>query len=225
MQKQLRTICVVVGIVMLLVTACCHKQPQSPTQYKGIDVSEYQGNINFTNVKKAGIEVVYIRAGEGSGYKDRMFETNYANAKQAGLKIGFYHFVTATTTEEAVQQATFFADLVKGTSPDCMLAMDFEVFGSLNNQQINAIALIFMQTLENTSGLKALVYSDLYNVQSRFDASLAVYPLWVADWNVPLPGNLGHWQDWVGFQYSDIGRVTGISVKVDLDIFTDALFL
>ncbi|MCL2434464.1 MAG: LysM peptidoglycan-binding domain-containing protein, partial [Clostridia bacterium] len=158
-------------------------------------------------------------------YTDSTFETNYKNAKAAGLKVGFYHYVTATTTAQAQQQATFFASLISGKSPDCMPAMDFESFGSLSKQAVNDIALAFMQTLEEKSGLKAIIYSDSSNAQSVFGSGLSGYPLWVAEWYVSAPGSLGAWKSWAGFQYSDKGSVPGISGAVDMDTFTDAVFL
>ena len=69
--------------------------------YRGIDVSEWQGNINFEGVKNSGIEVVYIRASEGFNYTDTYYFKNYNGAKQYGLKVGFYHYVTARNTRRS----------------------------------------------------------------------------------------------------------------------------
>ena len=108
--------------------------------YHGIDVSQWQGNIDFDAVSESGIEIVYIRAGQGSGYTDPYFRSNYEGAKAAGLKIGFYHYVTAQNTAQAVQQADFFYSLIKDKTIDCRPAMDFESFPGLDNREINAIA-------------------------------------------------------------------------------------
>ena len=86
--------------------------PSSSTIYQGIDVSSYQGNINFASVKNAGIDVVYIKSSEGQSYIDPYFEQNYQNAKANGLKVGFYHYVTARTVEQARTQANFFARVI-----------------------------------------------------------------------------------------------------------------
>lgn len=86
--------------------------PSSNQIYQGIDVSNWQGNINFSAVRNSGIEVVYIKSSEGQSYIDPYFETNYNNAKANGLRVGFYHYVTATNTEEAQAQADFFARVV-----------------------------------------------------------------------------------------------------------------
>lgn len=99
--------------------------------FSGIDVSVYQGDIDFEQVKNSGIEVVYIRAGYGFSVTDPKFEENYTNATKAGLKCGAYYFVTARNTEQAYLQATRFAELISGKTFAARPAMDFEEFGSL----------------------------------------------------------------------------------------------
>lgn len=69
--------------------------PSSNIIYQGIDVSRWQGNINFSLVKKSGISIVYIKSSEGRSYIDPYFEKNYSESKANGLKVGFYHYVTA----------------------------------------------------------------------------------------------------------------------------------
>ena len=86
--------------------------PSDNTIYQGIDVSGYQRNIDFKKVKEDGIDIVYIKASEGSNYIDSHFERNYEQAKKYGLKIGFYHYVTARTEAEARRQAQFFVSVI-----------------------------------------------------------------------------------------------------------------
>ena len=70
--------------------------PSTEPRYQGIDVSDWQGYIDYRQVRESGIEVVYIKASQGSNIKDPYFDINYENAKANGLKVGFYHFLTAT---------------------------------------------------------------------------------------------------------------------------------
>ncbi len=83
--------------------------PSSETIYEGIDVSGYQGNIDFEKVKNDGIEIVYMKSSEGQDYIDSKFEQNYKRAREAGLKIGFYHYVDARSVSQAEKEAQFFA--------------------------------------------------------------------------------------------------------------------
>lgn len=107
--------------------------PIEEPNYAGIDVSNWQGYIDYEQVKKSGIEVVYMKASQGTTFKDPYFETNYTNAKANGLKVGFYHFLTATTVEQANEEARFFASVIVGKDPDCKLAMDYEQFNGVRN--------------------------------------------------------------------------------------------
>jgi len=199
----------------------------NPTSYalEGIDVSEFQGNIDFKQVKDYGIEVVYIRSSASHSYVDAKFERNYREAKANDLKIGFYHYVTARTVEEAREQARFFASVIAGKEADCLLAMDFEVFTGIRKEEVNAISHAFLETLEELTNKKTIVYSDAYNASRVFDRTISEkYPLWIAEYGVERP-EISHWETWTGWQYTDKGRIPGIRGNVDRDIYKDEIFL
>lgn len=199
--------------------------PSDNTIYQGIDVSGYQRNIDFKKVKEGGIDIVYIKASEGSNYIDSHFERNYEQAKKYGLKIGFYHYVTARTEEEARKQAQFFVSVISGKVVDCKLAMDFETFGSLNKEEINRLGLIFLQTVEQLSGKETILYSNAYTANTIWKGKITNYPLWVAQYGVNRPQNNGTWNSWAGWQYTDMGEVDGISTYVDRNQFTKEVLL
>ena len=199
--------------------------PSGGRQYRGIDISEFQGEIDFEEVRRSGIEAVYIRVGAGE-YTDEYFAENYELAKAAGLKIGFYHYVTARSVDEGRRQARFFASLAAGREPDMRLAMDFEYFGSLSVSQINAISEAYLDELTALTKREAVIYSDLSNARNIFSRALAEkYPLWAAQYGADEPSANGKWREWVGFQYTDEGRVGGIYGNVDRNIFTEGIFL
>ena len=213
-------------ILLLVITVPVYAlSPSSNEIYRGIDVSEWQGDIDFARVKEAGIEVVYIRAGQGFSYEDAQFERNYEQAKRYGFKIGVYHYMTARSVEDARTQAQFFVSLISGKQIDCKLAMDFESFGSLNRSQINEIALAYMDEVKRLSGKEVVVYSNTYDATYVFNSEVAKEPLWVAQYGVSEPQDNRNWENWVGYQYSSTGRVSGISGNVDLDRFTDGILL
>lgn len=213
-------------IIFLVITIPVYAlSPSSSKIYNGIDVSEWQGDINFKKVKESGIEIVYIRAGQGFSYEDAKFERNYEKAKENGLKIGVYHYVTARNVEDAKLQAKFFVSLISNKKIDCKLAMDFESFGNLSNSQINEIALAYLKELEQLSKKEAIVYSNTYDAKYKFNSEVAKYPLWVAQYGVEEPQNNGKWKSWEGYQYTSTGRVNGIGGNVDLDKFTENILL
>lgn len=194
--------------------------------FSGIDVSVYQGDIDFEQVKNSGIEIVYIRAGYGFSVTDPKFEENYTNATKAGLKCGAYYFVTARNTEQAYLQATRFAELISGKTFAARPAMDFEEFGSLGKNGINIVGLAFMQKLRELTGIVPILYTDAYNASETWDWNFAQFPLWVADYDAEEPYVTSNiWQSYAGFQYSDRGEIPGIYGNVDLDRFTSSVFL
>ena len=202
--------------------------PQSELKYEGIDVSDWQGYIDYSQVKNSGIEVVYIKASQGNNIKDPYFEINYENAKANNLKVGFYHFLTATTVEEAEQQATFFASVISGKQADCKLAMDYEQFGGVSTEQVNQIAMAFMQKVEELTKKQVIIYSDLYNSENTFNSELSSQgELWLAYYGDyrNLENINSSWNAFIGVQYTDQGSVAGINGNVDRDLFTEEIFL
>ena len=114
---------------------------------------------------------------------------------------------------------------MQGKGFQCRLAMDFEDLTSLSSAQANEIGLAFVRTVESLSGKGTVVYSDAYNAGATFGGELTDYPLWIAEYGVSTPSSQVNWDAWAGWQYSDTGTVAGISGYVDLDHFTDAMFL
>ncbi len=190
---------------------------------QGMDVSAWQGEIDFEQVRAWGIRTVYIRAAVGQGRQDKDWRANYRKAKAAGLKVGLYHYVTARSQDQAQEQAEFFAGLMEGLDMDCRPAMDFESFGDMSKEQINQAALAYLTRLERLCGGKPAVYSNSWTAAHVFDQRLADYPLWIAEYGPDQPREGGPWKAWAGFQYTSQGRVQGIQGNVDLDRFTPAM--
>ena len=198
----------------------------SSIRYQGIDVSSWQKTVDYAKVRADGIDIVYMKASEGRTYRDPYFQTNYQNAKANGLKVGFYHFLRATNVSQARQEAEFFASVIQGLEPDCRLAMDFETFGNLTTSEINQIGLTFLKRVEELTGKKMVVYSNTYTARTIWSQEIASqYPLWVAQYGPENPSDNGKWNSWIGFQYTDKGRVNGINGYVDRDYFTEDILL
>ena len=197
-------------------------------EYRGIDVSSWQGYIDYKKVKEDGIEIVYIKASEGENFKDPYFDINYRNAKKNGLKVGVYHFLTATNIEEAKEEARFFHKVIEKKQIDCKLAMDYERFYGLNIENSRKVAVAFIEELKNITGKDVIIYSDLSNARDRFNIKeLTKYPLWIAYYGDyrELERVRLDWNTWTGVQYEDNGKISGIKGNVDRDIFTEDIFL
>lgn len=227
--KKLLIYSIIITLMVFINTSSVYSlTPSSEPVYQGVDVSDWQGYIDYSSVKASGIEVIYIKSSQGENIKDPYFDINYENAKANGLKVGFYHFLTATNIAEAEQQARFFSSVISGKTPDCKLAMDYEVFGGVSASEINNIAEVFLESVKRLTNKEVIVYSDLSNAQSIFGRELAQnYPLWIAYY-----GNYNelnyidtNWETWQGVQFSDRGIVPGIRGNVDRDIYTKEIFL
>lgn len=185
--------------------------------YKGIDVSNNNGNINFNKVKTDGIECAYIKATEGTTYRDSYLDTNYSNAHYAGLKTGFYHFLVSTSSPET--QATNFYNAIKDKSSDLIPMLDIET----NFSGLIDYAERFIKKFKELSNMQIGIYTYtgfLSNLKGKFTE----YLLWEANYNnTPwkLPNNS---YIRVGHQYTEKGHVKGIQSSVDINEFTNDIF-
>lgn len=223
MVKKMRWIAGCFALLLALSFGVLPAEAKAAT-YEGLDVSVWQGEIDFVQVRAYGKEVVYIRAGYGLS-EDTRFRENARKAQAAGMKVGFYFYVTATDTAQAREQGAYFAQLLQGQTYECRPAVDFEQYGSLSKGELNAVALAFAQTLEEKTGITPVFYTNASSAASIWEEELTRYPLWIAEYGPSQPSSIGHWTSWSGFQYADNGRVPGIAGNVDLDRFTDGVLL
>lgn len=198
-------------------------ESRNSNNFRGIDVSNWQGNIDFAKVKQSGIQIVYMKATEGTTFVDKKLNQNYSRAKAQGLKIGFYHFFRPSLDSKA--QAKHFANTINGKVSDCKLALDLEVADNFSKSALTDKALTFINELKSLTGLDIVVYTYTYFARTNIDSRLGVYPLWIAHYGVLTPGSNPIWNSWVGFQYSSTGSVPGVSGNCDMNEFTKGILL
>ena len=205
-------------------------------KYDIIDVSVFQGNINWTAVRNAGIEAAVIRVGGryyGSGgiYTDSNYATNLQGAKNAGLKVGAYFFSAAINENEARQEANYAADLVDSTGVklDLPLYIDFEgdgnggnnggrVEANVNQSMGTNILREFCNTVKSR-GYTPGIYAGYYFLGSYSYRDTVVswkYNMWLAWYTNNALYNVPYTVD--VWQYTGSGYVNGISTKVDKNI-------
>ncbi|MBE0340900.1 glycoside hydrolase [Paenibacillus sp. 28ISP30-2] len=191
---------------------------------QGIDVSRYQGNIDWKVVKAEGISFAFIKASQGQRYVDPTFITNTKGARAAGVLLGAYHFVDATSVEAAKAEARHFAEVLEqiggAKALDLPAVMDYENNpGNLSKTLISAVALAFLLELERVTGRKPIIYTG-NAFATNFNASLGGYPLWIARYSeTRVPTDTAAWKRWDIWQYSDSGKVAGIKGNVDMNEF------
>ena len=196
------------------------------TLRKGIDVSAWQETINWTKVKNAGVEFVFIRAayrGASTGKlnKDGRFVDYINGAKAAGLKVGVYIFSQAITVKEAQEEADYLMSLVSGYTIDLPLVFDLEHYSGgrftnakLSRRAVTDMCLAFCQRVES-KGYDSMVYSNPSMLNNEMYAS-EIGRLWLANY-ITKTGYTGHKYEY--WQCSDHGTVNGISGNVDLDFW------
>lgn len=189
---------------------------------KGIDISMHNGSINFTEVKNSGVNVVIIKATEGVDYTDPLFEKHYKGISGLELSVGFYHFMSEKTNPK--NQAQDFWNAIKDKKFDVLPCLDIES-NSLGRtrQQISDRCMEFLDEFKRLSGYNCMIYTGGYFGRDNLDNRVKKYIGWIAHYGVSKPMETGF--KVVGHQYSDSGKISGINSNVDLNNFTNEIFI
>ena len=185
---------------------------------KGIDVSEWQGTIDWRKVAKDGVQFAVIHAGYGRelSQKDKYFERNYAGARAAGIKVGAFWYSYADSVARAEQEARTCLKVLDGKHLDLPVFFDQEYepgILKLSTKTRTDIVLKFLETIK-AAGRPCGLYSSTDFITTKLQANwLTAYPLWIAEYGSKLhyTGKVWAWQ------YTDKGRVAGIKGHVDMD--------
>ncbi len=190
----------------------------------GIDVSKWNGNIDWTAVKNSGINFVIIRCGyrgssQGQLIEDPKFRANIKGAQAAGIKVGVYFFTQAVNEVEAVEEASMVINLIQGYNISYPVYLDVEAShgrgDQINAAQRTANIKAFCGTIQN-AGYKAGVYANKTWFTSYINTSqITNYRIWLAQYASAVTYNSSRYDMW---QYTSKGRVTGISGNVDMNI-------
>ena len=193
-------------------------------QYVGIDVSSWQGNINWPQVAASGVQFAMIRVGfrgyaeEGNIKEDAYFRQNVKGAVSNGIKVGIYFYSTAKNEEEALQEAAWTVDKIKAYSITYPVAYDFEEFGvhrtaGISGEQATNNAIAFLNYV-GSQGFGTMMYANKNDITHRFQKSRLPYKFWLAHY-ITATDYTGSYQMW---QRTSKGSVPGISGYVDMNI-------
>jgi lysozyme len=182
-----------------------------------VDVSNWQGNIDWTAVKGAGIDGGLCKATEGVGFRDATFHRNWAELKRLGMVRGAYHYANPDSPDPT-SEARFFCDIV-GPLLDRgdVLALDIEE----GSGHLLTWCRVFLSHVTERFGFKPLVYTSPAFVQEHGLGGLGNddYGLWVAHWGVSAPMIPEGWSTWAVWQHTARGQVAGINGNVDMNWF------
>ncbi|HDK7182937.1 TPA: peptidoglycan-binding protein [Clostridium botulinum] len=189
---------------------------------KGIDISMHNGTVNFSTVKSSGCNIVIIKATEGVDYVDPCLNQHYNGAKAQGLNIGFYHFMSEKTSP--TQQAIDFWNAIKGKQFNVIPTLDIETNNQGRSQkQISDRCIEFLNKFKALSGIDCMIYTGGYFGRDNLDSRVKKYKGWIAHYGVNTPMQTGFVA--VGHQYTEDGHINGISTRVDINNFTDSIFI
>ena len=196
----------------------------------GVDLSEYQTDIDFGAMKASGIDFVMLRIGgryysdEGGLYKDDAFRDYYDQAKAAGLKVGAYFFSQAASVEDAQEEARYTLELLDGLKLDYPVAFDWETIeddyartDGVTGEEITLIAEAFCDTISG-GGYKTTVYASTSLMLQSYDfETMKDYTFWLADYR-EFPSSEKMYYNFTMWQYTTEGTVDGVNVPVDLNL-------
>lgn len=197
-----------------------------PCSYEvhGIDVSHYQGNIDWNRLihnkeTKFPIHFIFMKATEGGDLSDETFAGNFAQAQVHGFIRGAYHYFIPTT--DAGKQADFFIRNVQLSSGDLPPVLDVETTGRKSPQDLKKDVKTWLDRVEAHYGVKPILYTS-YKFKKRYlsDSIFNTYPYWIAHYYVDSVKYEGKWHFW---QHTDVGNVPGIEEEVDLNVFNGTL--
>ncbi len=204
----------------------------------GIDVSHWQGRIDWTQVARSGVDFAIIKATEGAGTADEWYHRNRNRARRAGLYVTAYHFAhpglsgRGTRSQRVVRnariQARFFLKNANLSPNDLIPALDLEMAGGLGSSDLQLWTITFLRTVQASIGARPMVYSTAAFWRSHLGdtakiARAGFHVFWVAHWDARIPDVPGRkWlgAGWTFWQWTDCGRVKGIYNCVDRNTYT-----
>ncbi len=191
----------------------------SPTTF-GIDVSKWQGTIDWARVAAAGVKYAFIRVSDGITTIDERFPANWAGAAQHGIPRGVYQFFRPN--RDAIEQAQIVLDhLAIHGMGELPPVIDVEATGEQSPEVIAAQVGLWIDEIETTLGVRPIIYSGSYFWDDFVKtAAFSDYPFWIAHYtSASCPRLPQAWSDWTFWQYSSTGRVDGINGDVDMNRF------
>jgi lysozyme len=204
--------------LLAIVLSGCNEPKNKPLAYAvhGIDVSHFQGKVDWDQVKEQGVSFAFIKATEGLNHCDTMFYNNWKSLKLADLKRGAYHFYIPHL--DPAEQAENFMMNVSLQNGDLPPVLDMEVTDANDPDELVNNIRIWLTQVSTAYKTRPIIYTNLKAyfrfIAGRFDE----YPIWIARYNEKAP-ELGNNKQWNFWQYANSGKIEGIRQEVDFNAF------
>lgn len=190
---------------------------------RGVDVSRYQGQIDWELLASNDISFAYIKATEGSSHVDSCFSYNYAEARKTSLRVGAYHFFSYDS--EGQTQAAHYIDVVEKTDDMLPPMIDLEFYGDKEQNppeqgQVRQELTVMLDRLEEYYGVKPIIYATEKSYKLYLADAFQEYDIWIR--NVITSPRLSDHREWTFWQYTDRGKLEGYQGDekyIDMNVF------
>lgn len=233
--RKLRVIAICAAAVIIIIAATAvllytgiikfNDPPREKYPVRGVDVSHYQGKIDWAEIRRQGISFTFIKATEGSSYIDPYFEENFNNAPKSDIRAGAYHFFSFDSPGET--QANNFIAAVKAFDGMLPPAVDVELYGKYVSQPPTDTDTIkkelhaLLSALETEYGKRPIIYVTHKSYELLIKGDFDGYDIWIRDiWREP---SLGSGREWTFWQYTNRGRLDGYDGEeryIDINVFS-----
>lgn len=189
------------------------------TTLPGIDVSKWQGGIDWSAVAGAGMQYAFVRCSHGLNTIDEYFDANWEQSRAAGIATGVYQYFEPG--QDPIAQADLLLDMMGPLQPgDLPPVIDVESHGNLPAAEVAAAVVAWVNHVEAQLGVKPIVYTGRYFWQDYVQSNALVdYPLWIAHYTTDCPNIPAPWTTWAFHQYTSSGSVSGVAGNVDRNDF------
>lgn len=196
-------------------------------EVRGVDVSAYQGDIDWSVLSDEGIKFAFIKATEGSSFVDRCFSYNYEQAKKSGLYVGAYHFFSYDSGGDT--QADNFIKNVEGFEGMLPPVIDLEFYGDKESNppersEVTPQLQIMLDRLEEHYGMKPIIYATEHSYELYLSGDYEGYDIWIR--NVITKPKISDGRQWTFWQYTNRGRLRGYKGEerfIDINVFGGTL--
>lgn len=201
---------ITISIISMFLPTSYVQAATNENQYKGVDISNWQGNVDVSKIKNAGYSFLIAKMTEGTTYVDKYGKQNIDNAKSNGLIAGAYHFARFQNKDQAIEEANFFKQ-------NCPSNVDFVVldFEQQCSGDMTDACLAFLDSISSIA--PAVIYCNPSWINEHLNSNITKYPLWIANYGVSNP-RTPIWGTYAIWQYSENGQVDGIDGAADVDI-------
>jgi len=220
-----------IGILVLIVAVIygctnMYNNKQSEERYvRGVDLSAYQGEIDWKTLAEQNIDFAYIKATEGHDYVDSQFKTNWEASQDTDIKVGAYHFLNYDTTGKS--QAENFIANVPVSKDHLPPVLDLKLYGqyeenALPKEQVKVILDEYLKTIEDHYGVKPIIYTSQRVFNMYIGTDYKDYKVWIVDLDNSWPEKLPNGTEFTFWQYTQRGILDGYNGNetfIDMDLY------